>query len=321
VPVMAGLHLTRLPAWRPGACDGRGAAPDTVPGLAPGCLRRAVPEQQVLSGTAGAYGPLPPAAPCPHTTGLITMSSHQIADRYSVSPAAAPPPDESAYADVLLSDFQDHYVNGRDVWTAEDAMREAPRLLLRALGDRPGAHVLDIGTGHGRDAAILCDAGCRVTGIDLVESTEWAALTARSDGRARFTVSSLSDLDGTAVHDAVLDNGCLHHQHPDGYGGYLTRVRELLSPGGLFTVSVFRSANGPGRLFANGARRLYREFTEEELTGLVTAHGFTPVDVRLVPRGTAGLHYLVGTYRATGSGTGTAAGVGSGAGAAGDGGR
>ncbi|MFG2352750.1 SAM-dependent methyltransferase [Streptomyces sp. NPDC048521] len=230
------------------------------------------------------------------------MSSHRIADRYSVVPAPAPPLDESAYADVLRSDFQDHYVNGRDVWTAEDAMREAPRLLLRALGDRPGAHVLDIGTGHGRDAAILSDAGCRVTGIDLVESPEWAALTARSDGRARFAVCSLSDLDGTAVHDAVLDNGCLHHQHPDGYGRYLGRIRELLRPGGLFTVSVFRSADGPGRLFANGARRLYREFTEEELTELVTAHGFTPVEVRLVPRGTAGLHYLVGTYRATGAG-------------------
>ncbi|MEU1403023.1 class I SAM-dependent methyltransferase [Streptomyces sp. NPDC005728] len=227
------------------------------------------------------------------------MSDHQIADRYSVTPAPAAPPDESAYAEVLRADFQDHYVNGRDVWTAEDAMREAPRLLLRLLGDRPGAHVLDIGTGHGRDAALLFDAGCRVTGIDLVESPEWAALTARSDGRARFEVCSLSDLDGTAVHDAVLDNGCLHHQHPDGYARYLGRIHELLCPGGLFTVSVFRSAAGPGRLFANGARRLYREFTEGELTELVTAHGFTPVDVRLVPRGTAGLHYLVGAYRAT----------------------
>lgn len=237
------------------------------------------------------------------------MSSHRIADRYSVAPATTPPPDESAYADVLRSDFHDHYANGRDVWTAEDAMREAPRLLLRALRDRADAHVLDIGTGHGRDAAILCDAGCRVTGIDLVESPEWAALTARSQGRARFAVCSLADLDGTAVHDAVLDNGCLHHQHPDGYGRYLDRVRELLRPGGLFTVSVFRSADGPGRLFANGARRLYREFTETELTELVTGHGFAPVEVRLVPRGAAGLHYLVGTYRAVGTGTAPATGA------------
>lgn len=232
------------------------------------------------------------------------MSSHPIADRYSVVPALAPPLDESAYADVLRSDFQDHYVNGRDVWTAEDAMREAPRLLLRALRDPADAHVLDIGTGHGRDAAVLFDAGCRVTGIDLVESPEWAGLTARSHGRARFEVRSLLDLDAMAAYDAVLDNGCLHHQHPDGYGRYLGQIRELLRPGGLFTVSVFQSANGPGRLFANGARRLYREFTEGELTELVTAHGFTPVDVRPVPRGTAGLHYLVGTYRATDAGTG-----------------
>ncbi|MFJ6737509.1 SAM-dependent methyltransferase [Streptomyces sp. NPDC091279] len=228
------------------------------------------------------------------------MPDHQIADRYSVTPAAAPQLDESAYADVLRTDFQEHYVNGRDVWTAENAMREAPRLLLAALGERAEPpHVLDIGTGHGRDAAILADAGCRVTGIDLVESPQWAALTARTEGRARFEACPLSDLTGTAGYDAVLDNGCLHHQHPDGYSRYLDRVHELLRPGGLFTISVFEAANGLGRLYANEARRLYREFTEEELTGLITAHGFEFVAVAQVTRGTEGLHYLVGTYRAT----------------------
>ncbi|MGA5352157.1 SAM-dependent methyltransferase [Streptomyces thermodiastaticus] len=247
------------------------------------------------------------------------MPSHRIADRYSVIPASTPSVDASAYTDVLRSDFHEHYAHGRDVWTAEKAMREAPRLLLRALGGRADAHVLDIGAGHGRDAALLHAAGCRVTGIDLVESPEWAALTARSDGRMRFLVCSLTDLDGTAVHDAVLDNGCLHHQHPDTYGRYLRRVRELLRPGGLFTVSVFRSENGPGRLFANEAQRLYREFTEEELTGLVAKHGFTPVDVHTVPRGTPGLHYLVGTFRTADADR--AAGSGSGRTTSGDGDR
>lgn len=227
------------------------------------------------------------------------MPSHQIAARYTLSPAAAPALDASAYADLLRSDFKDHYVGGRDVWTAEQAMREAPLLLLEALAGRAAAaHVLDVGAGRGRDAALLAAAGCRVTGIDLVESTEWAALSARTDGRVRFDTCSLADLPGEAVYDAVLDNGCLHHQHPDDYSPYLDRVRELLLPGGLFTVSVFASADGPGRLYANSAQRLYREFTEEELTGLVMAHGFELVDARSVPRGTADLHYLVGTYRA-----------------------
>ncbi|QNP68662.1 class I SAM-dependent methyltransferase [Streptomyces roseirectus] len=228
------------------------------------------------------------------------MPSHRIAARYTLTPASGPSLDESAYADLLRTDFQDHYAGGRDVWTAETAMREAPRLLLAALGTRADApHVLDIGTGRGLDAAILAEAGCRVTGIDLVESPEWAALTARTDGRARFDACSLADLAGTAVYDGVLDNGCLHHQHPDGYPRYLERVRELLRPGGLFTVSVFESADGPGKLYANDAQRLYREFTEEELTGLVTAYGFALADVASVPRGTGDLRYLVGTYRAT----------------------
>ena len=227
------------------------------------------------------------------------MDKHEIADQYTIVPAQAPPPDRSAYHDLLHSDFQVHYADGSDVWTAERAMRETPLLLMRALGGTAPAHVLDIGTGHGRDAAILLDHGHRVTGIDIVTSPEWPTVTAGRPDRARFLTTSVTELEGSAEYDAALDNGCLHHQPPDDYPAYLARVRALLRPGGLYTVSVFQSADERGRLFVNRASRLYQEFTTGELTALVTGHGFEPVASHLVPRTTPGRNYLVGTFRAT----------------------
>ncbi|MFF7726755.1 class I SAM-dependent methyltransferase [Streptomyces sp. NPDC008001] len=239
-------------------------------------------------------------------------ASHSIADRYTVERTDAVPPDQRAYAALLHSDFREHYARGRDVWTGEEAMRQAPRALMSALRARtastragapgPGGsggsvHVLDIGTGHGRDARLLLAAGHRVTGIDLVASPEWEALAARHPGRARFLATAALDLPGTAQYDAALDNGCFHHQHPGTYGPYLRRIHELLRPGGLLTLSVFHAADGKGGLYANAGNRLYREFTEPQLTALAAAHGFALVAACRVPRAVGDLAYLVSTFR------------------------
>ncbi len=225
------------------------------------------------------------------------MDTHRIANRYSIVPVAAPPLDETAYEAVLSGDFEEHYAKGRDVWTAEEAMRSTPRVLLEELGTVTDAHVLDLGTGHGLDARILLEAGHRVTGVDLVASDEWPAIEARWPDRARFEATPFTEFTGEGF-DAVLDNGCLHHQHPAGYQRYLAQIHRLLRPGGLFTVSVFESPSGPGRLFVNDGNRLYREFTEQELTALVTPIGFTEPRVSRVARAAGDLCYLVATFRA-----------------------
>lgn len=64
------------------------------------------------------------------------MDSYPIADRYSVVPAEAPL-DASGYADALHSDFRNHYADGRDVWTGEAAMREAPANCWTHWAGRP----------------------------------------------------------------------------------------------------------------------------------------------------------------------------------------
>jgi cyclopropane fatty-acyl-phospholipid synthase-like methyltransferase len=199
------------------------------------------------------------------------------------------------YAGVLLADFDASYAEGRDVWSDEAAMRHAPLLLHAALG-RAG-NVLDVGAGRGHDTVLLLERGHSVTAVDLVAAPEWPALQAQWGERVRFLAHGVSELEGTARFDAVLDNGCLHHQHPSYYRTYLTHLRTLLQPQGLLTLSVFHTDESQGRLFRNKAQRLYREFTEAELAELLHDCGFSVVESQSVARPMPGLRYLVVTAR------------------------
>jgi SAM-dependent methyltransferase len=220
-----------------------------------------------------------------------------IAEQYPIRSTTEPPVVDGDYDDLLRSDFTHHYTESRDVWTEEPAMREAARALLAALPDSGNAHVLDVGSGRAVDTRFLLRCGYRVTSIDLVACPEWEALTAHHGDRVRFLCKGLLDLEPVAEYDAVLDNGCMHHQHPDVYESYLRRVHDVLRPAGLFTLSVFHSADGPGGLYVNAADRLYREFTRAELTELLHRAGFIPVDVRHARRAVADSTYLVMTVR------------------------
>ncbi|KVD74025.1 methyltransferase type 12 [Burkholderia sp. ABCPW 14] len=225
---------------------------------------------------------------------MSAAEPHYIDAQRTIAPVDGPLAAPHEYAAVLRSDFVSSYHDGRDVWTDEAAMRPASAILHEHLGSP--ADVLDAGAGRGRDTAYFLEHGHRVTAVDLVEPPEWAQLSQRWGERVRFVASPVSELQGEAQFDGALDNGCLHHQHPDAYAAYLARVHALLRPEGLFTISVFE-ADGAGRLYANHAQRLYREFTEPELVELLGAAHFTPVSSHRVPRPKAGLHYLVLTVR------------------------
>jgi SAM-dependent methyltransferase len=223
--------------------------------------------------------------------------THQIGDNYTVRPVGGSLAPHTDYQDVLRNDFSSHYRTGGDVWTEEIAMSATPQALLNALEAGHCAHVCDVGAGRGRDTELLLAQGHRVTAIDLVASPEWKRLASIWGDRVRFLELGLLDVPGQAAFDAVLDNGCLHHQHPTQYNRYLRRVNELLRTGGLFAVSVFRATRAPGQLYANSGNRLYREFTEQELNELVEREGFLAVDAIRVPRHLPDLCYLVAIYR------------------------
>ncbi|WP_340613301.1 class I SAM-dependent methyltransferase [Xenorhabdus thailandensis] len=202
------------------------------------------------------------------------------------------------YEKILRSDFLASYLEKRDSWTEEAAMQQASIILHSQLAHK--SDVLDIGAGRGRDTQYLLSQGHHVTAVDLVELPEWSSLTQRFGNQVQFHTTPVTELTGEALFDGVLDNGCLHHQHPDEYAIYLKRVHTLLRPTGIFTLSVFES-EGTGRLYVNQAQRLYREFTESELKKLLHAAHFTLVSEHRVPRPAMGLNYLVITAGKSGN--------------------
>ena len=206
-------------------------------------------------------------------------------------------PSAAEYRDVLVSSFRGSYASGRDFWSNEPALRQVVPVLVRHLGDPP-AHVLDVGTGRGRDAAVLLEAGHRVTGVDLVEVDEWAELRRRYPDRAAFRAVDVHALGERGSYDAVLDNGCLHHQRPDDYARTLAVYRQALRPGGLLVISLFLTQEAVGLLHLEEDGRRSREFPHDEAVELVTGGGFTIVDEQTILRRRPGLAYLVLVGRA-----------------------
>jgi SAM-dependent methyltransferase len=209
--------------------------------------------------------------------------------------------DGASYGATLAADFLDAYRSGTDRWTDEEAIRRTTEILVDALGgDVRGRSVLDVGCGRGVDVAALVAQGARPVGIDIVPVDDWTGVVTRHPG-ARFVAGDLVELLARGElsrggFDAVLDNGCLHHQHPDRMADYLAAVHEALVPDGLLVVSVFGAPEGSGAMMRNDAGRIFRDFGAEELDDWGRAAGFEPLAQHLVPR-EGGLAYRVAVWR------------------------
>ncbi len=212
-------------------------------------------------------------------------------------PIAAPPIDPAGYVPRMRSAYEDRYGRGRDSWTREEAMRAAAPILAEHLAGRPGARVLDVGAGRGRDSALLLERGFRVTGLDLVATAEWAELARRYGERVRFEATAFLSFAADAPFDGVLDNGCFHHQHPDDYATYLAKIVSLLAPEGVVTLSVFLCPQPTGSLELAPDGGLYRYFAPPELHALCAGAGLALVGQTEVPRRIEDWVYYVATYR------------------------
>ncbi len=203
-------------------------------------------------------------------------------------------PDSGEYSEVLVREFTARYKDGRDPWSGEAAMCVAADLLLSEMPE--AGYVLDAGTGRGHHAHRIASAGHRVLGADLVCTPEWDELARQCQGLA-FTQSAILGLAAVGPFDAVLDNGCFHHQHPGSYATYLAKLHGMLHEGGLLVLLVYSAKGAAGRLYRNNDDRLHRQFTPAELDECVEPTGFRVTRRLEVERSLPGRFYLVTAYR------------------------
>lgn len=149
-------------------------------------------------------------------------------------------------------------------YTMSFAQGPAPR--LDAFLDRlePGAHVLELGCGGGRDASRMIERGFTV---DMTDGSRGMARKARERTGQDVRLLRFDELDAVDAYDAVWAHASLHHQPLAGLGDVLARIYRAVRPGGLFFAN-YKLGDGDdrdrfGRLYNFAPRQhlleLYRD--------------------------------------------------------------
>jgi cyclopropane fatty-acyl-phospholipid synthase-like methyltransferase len=118
--------------------------------------------------------------------------------------------------------------------------------------------------------------------------------------QVRLERESLLSWTDVEIYDAVLDNGCFHHQHPDDYTAYLAAIHARLVPSGVLVASVFtpyRKQRRHGYYTTMDGGRLNRYFTEDELGAILATAGFIWQSSERIYRPSCHRFYLVGVAR------------------------
>lgn len=140
----------------------------------------------------------------------------------------------------------------------------------------PGALVLDLGCGPGRDTALLRERGYRVIGIDLSMGMLREALRRARPGFACADMRRIPVPD--ACFDGVWLNAALLHLPREDVPRTLDEVRRALHAGGALFVAV-KHGTGEGWSDWEGHARFFTYFQPDELACLLAAAGFALADL------------------------------------------
>jgi cyclopropane fatty-acyl-phospholipid synthase-like methyltransferase len=198
-----------------------------------------------------------------------------------------------SYLKTITSVFAQHYKTGKDIWSEDLGLRLSTILLGNALKGR--AQILDIGCGRGSDAEALLSQGHSVHGLDLVENKNWEALRSRWPERARFSVTDFQSFNTSDQYDAILDNGCFHHQPPEQFSAYLNKVHDLLKLEGCFCLNTY-SPKDPaksGITMTMADNRFATAFTPAQLNKILVSAGLRPCEFKQTVSSTHGGRYLI----------------------------
>jgi SAM-dependent methyltransferase len=145
----------------------------------------------------------------------------------------------------------------------------------------PG-RVLELGCGHGRNAAYLAGLGCDVDAVDFSARAIERARERTRPAAGSVTYQCCSIFDAQLVegsYDLVYDAGCFHHLAPHRRRDYVELVTRALRPGGRFGLVCFRPEGGSGytdqQVYERASLGGGLGYTEDRLRGLWDAPPFT----------------------------------------------
>lgn len=118
-----------------------------------------------------------------------------------------------------------------------------PQLAAFMAALAPGATVLELGSGSGRDAAAMLAGGFDIHPSDA--SPQLAAQAEQRLGRP-VRIMRFDELADSEAYDGVWASASLLHAPVSELTGDLARIHHALRPGGLFVAS-FKAGTGEGR--------------------------------------------------------------------------
>ena len=131
-----------------------------------------------------------------------------------------------------------------------------------------GGHALDLGCGPGNSAAMMRDAGFRVTAIDA--SAEMAKIGTQKYNLP-ITVGTFDDVTEVSTYDGIWASFSLLHAPRADVPRHLKSIHTALKPKGVFVIGV-KTGSGEER---DGIGRQYTYFEKNELDTLLRGAGFT----------------------------------------------
>jgi 2-polyprenyl-3-methyl-5-hydroxy-6-metoxy-1,4-benzoquinol methylase len=183
-------------------------------------------------------------------------------------PAKATPKTVVAWYDQHARELADGY-EGLDAVTTHPKLFE----MLRGID---GARVLDIGAGSGRDAAALAALGHKVTAVDPSLKMLRLARALHPANDVEWLADSmpgLSKVQGT--FDVVLLSAVWMHVPPADRGGALSRITDLLAPGGRVYMTL--------RLGQGDLDRAMWSVSADEVRRLAARRGLQTLDLGRQP--------------------------------------
>lgn len=198
-------------------------------------------------------------------------------------PASDPQADHYSYAVYADPAMADQFDRARFSGPIGELLADTQARVLREFaGEQGGGHVLDVGTGTGRAALVLAEAGARVTALDA-SSEMLRVAQARTTARGASIHFEVGDAHQLAFANGSFDTVvCLRVlMHTPDWRRCLaelcrvSRRRVIVDYPALFSAAAVQALTRRVMHSVNPRVEAYRVLAERQLRGELACHGFS----------------------------------------------